>query len=102
MEDRSWLDLDIVNGTGPAFNISEFGVVSPRRHIGNAQALVSVDVPIRVVLTLVWTPVRRARGRQIKFRDRVPRQIPELCRAVLRRCRIRCEGERHDGNDDME
>jgi hypothetical protein len=42
--------------------------------------------------------------RQIKLHDRVPRQIPKLCRAVLRPYRVCGKGKRRDGDhdDDME
>jgi hypothetical protein len=49
MKDRAWLDLDIVNSAGPAGNIGEFGVVGPRRYIGNAQTFVSVDAAVPVI-----------------------------------------------------
>jgi hypothetical protein len=73
MKDRTWLDLDFLNSASTSGYIGEFGVVSPRGHIGDAQTLVRVDAAILVVFTLIGTSVRRARRRQIKFRDRVPR-----------------------------
>jgi chloramphenicol 3-O-phosphotransferase len=101
-EDRACHDFDIVNSASPSGNVGEFDVINPRRHIGDAQMLIRVDRAILVVLTLVGTPVRRARRRQIKFRDRIPGHIQKLRRAVSRLCRARCGNERRDGDNDTE
>src|SRR5262245_55566779 len=76
-EDLAGLELEIAYDAGPLGDVGELGIVAARRRIRDPQPLVRINSAIFVVLALVGTPVGRAGGRQIEFRDGVARQIPE-------------------------
>src|SRR5215475_2757933 len=92
-EDFAGLDLDIAHQAGAPADVLELGVIGAGCDAGDAQPLVGIDGAVLVVLALVGTELGTAGRRQIEFRNRVPREIPEAGRPALRARRVRCRDE---------
>src|SRR5262245_12728063 len=87
-EDFAGLDLDVAHQAGAPAHVLELGVIGAGPDASDAQALVGIDGAVLVVLALIGTELGAAGRRQIEFRNRVPREIPEARRPALRDRRV--------------